>query len=103
MKKFIFILMFLLFSFSQIYSQWTPSTSDTARWTSSTLDGAVKLKVKDGYIYVTGYAQNNATDWAIMTIKYNSNCVKQWKAIYAPSSFISVSGIDVSDSGMYML
>jgi hypothetical protein len=98
MKKIVFII-FSSFYISISFAQqlWTATYNGTGNGmdaiTSMVTDNA-------GNVYVTGYAYSGATSYDFVTIKYNTNGVRQWLAKYnGPGSGADVPNSVFADDG----
>jgi|GEM_PF-3654941 len=102
MKKFIFIVAVLFSICNQSFSQnWIYDLSPaTYSMSPTSADGITHMKIKGGFIYVTGYSHDGSTN-AIVTIKYNSNLQQVWRlpAVYSTSNSLTPNGIDVDNAG----
>jgi hypothetical protein len=108
MKKNILFLIVLFIWTIQIFSTWNPDDTVTATWTSTSHDEALYVKVKGGFVYVTGdcvdFQGGSTPHFAIMTIKYNADLTLAWRrpVIFHSSNDqnqVAVNGMDVDNSG----
>ncbi len=78
MKKIILFFSCILYT-SLVFSQWNKIYNGAGNGMDE-----IKSMVADnaGNVYVTGYALNAAKNNDYVTIKYNTNGVKQWQASY---------------------
>ncbi|MDQ3073297.1 MAG: S8 family serine peptidase, partial [Bacteroidota bacterium] len=70
----------------------------------ASLDISTALKVKGSYIYTTGVTSANGTDYAINTVKYDTNLDTIWTSkYYGDSLYNEARALAVDDSGVYVL
>jgi hypothetical protein len=100
--KTIFIVFFLIFSSSLIFSQQV-SEEWVARYNgpANGMDIATAIAISDsGSVYVTGRSRRDATYWDYATVKYSPSGVQLWVQRYNADNYDNqATAIAVDDSG----